>query len=363
MVVADDEGIEEAARRLKENKLVAFPTETVYGLGANALSKEAILKIFEAKQRPLTDPLIVHVSNFEEGCKYVEFESPNIKKLAEYLALKLWPGPLTMILRAKEEIPDEVTASTGFVGIRVPESTIAQKLLQKCKLPIAAPSANRFGHVSPTKSGHVYSDLSHYDLLILENDEKMRIGIESTVIKLEIINSNLSIQIFRQGGVSVERLKIILSEFTKSTHLFVQVKNIAEPSPGQEITHYSPELDTFMFNKIEFDEKKENLKLKFDGKMMNFELKKIVLIDFFQQNISFKESFLEYYDLCKDGDVKKAAQEIYSLLRKAEEVEKAKFCLIFNPNVISNVEILQNKDSLPALFDRLFRSCSGRISE
>ena len=138
---------------------MAFPTETVYGLGANALDADACVSIFTSKGRPLTDPLIVHVHSLDQALTLLDQSDLEIVSLFKKLASRYWPGPLTMVVQANLKlIPNMITAETGFVGLRMPNHEIALDLLRTSQVPIAAPSANKFGHVSPTKAEHVYND-------------------------------------------------------------------------------------------------------------------------------------------------------------------------------------------------------------
>jgi L-threonylcarbamoyladenylate synthase len=173
------ESLAPCVEHLKRGGLVAFPTETVYGLGAHALDASAVLSIFEAKGRPLTDPVIVHVLDRQSALPLIQFDgSAAVETVFEHLATEFWPGPLTLVLRANPQlVPDCVTASTGFVGIRAPKHAVARLLLEASNgMPIAAPSANRFGHVSPTRAQHVFEDLCTQDckheILVLDGDHE-----------------------------------------------------------------------------------------------------------------------------------------------------------------------------------------------
>ena len=272
IIPASEEGLSQAAEALKEGGLVAFPTETVYGLGANALNEEAVRAIFTAKGRPLTDPLIVHVTGMAKALELVDV-SGDAKRAFVSLGNLFWPGPLTIIVKAAPCIPSAITADTGFVGIRVPNHPLSRALLEKCDLPLAAPSANRFGHVSPTKSSHVEADfLGHHaakNVLILngEADEERQdqsmvtctVGIESTVIK--IISEEKKIQILRQGAVIKRQIEEALQEIDLEYEVEVVLRAVKmEPSspdkitpgqestvqsqqaPGQAITHYAPDV-------------------------------------------------------------------------------------------------------------------------
>lgn len=367
VVKADNHAFSEATERLKAGKLVAFPTETVYGLGANALDPEAVLRIFDAKKRPLTDPLIVHIYSFKDINELVQFKTQRVESIVNLLAKTFWPGPLTLVLPATDRIPELITASTGLVGIRIPDSKVAIELLKTCQLPIAAPSANRFGHVSPTTAAHVFNDLNHYDLMILEQDSQIKVGIESTVLKVEDVSNEIALTVFRKGGVSVSQLKKSLESFTAETGIKgvvrvvnKQVKNKAEPSPGQELTHYAPELQTFLLNQF-----LTKLQEKIDVETENRErfslvLKQTVFIDFNETNVHLKNDFLEYFDLSPIGDISEAARNVYKTLRLAERVENAEYCFIFNLKLVEN-EKVSHPERINAIFDRIYRSASGKM--
>ena len=175
---------------IQAGKLVAFPTETVYGLGANALNAEACLDIFRSKGRPLTDPLIVHVHSLEHALTLLDQSCPEIVELFKKLAIEYWPGPLTMVVKANLDlIPSMITAETGFVGLRMPNHPIALELIKESGLPIAAPSANKFGHVSPTKAEHVYKDFHQDSEVYIIDGISCSFGIESTVMKISFNQS------------------------------------------------------------------------------------------------------------------------------------------------------------------------------
>ncbi|MFO8021923.1 MAG: L-threonylcarbamoyladenylate synthase, partial [Perlabentimonas sp.] len=170
--------LEIAAKYIQEGNLVAFPTETVYGLGANALNPLAVAKIFELKERPSFDPLIIHIANLHQLEKLVLTQDERVYKLAE----KFWPGPLTMVLPKSNIVPDIVTSGLSTVGIRMPNNDIALELISKSGCPVAAPSANKFGRISPTTPAHVKKQLPNVDYIL--DGDKTTVGIESTIIKL-----------------------------------------------------------------------------------------------------------------------------------------------------------------------------------
>ena len=166
-----------------------MPTETVYGLGANALDADACRSIFTAKGRPLTDPLIVHVHSVEQALTLMDQKQENaemILQLFQELAKAYWPGPLTIVVRANLDlVPSLITAETGWVGLRMPNSPIALELIKTANVPVAAPSANKFGHVSPSKAQHVYDDFHLDSEVAILDGGPCSFGIESTVMKIE----------------------------------------------------------------------------------------------------------------------------------------------------------------------------------
>jgi len=216
-----------AASLLRARRLVAFPTETVYGLGANALDAEAVKRIFEAKGRPLTSPLIVHVA-CEEMLPRVVAGWPD---RAHELTQKFWPGPLTLVLPKKPAVPDLVTAGLPTVGVRMPAHPLALALIKECDLPLAAPSANRFTELSPTTAEHVRRSLGDRVGFILDGGP-CSVGIESTVLSLATERPTL----LRPGGISRTQIENVIGPIE------VLTKHTEGPhaSPGQHPKHYSP---------------------------------------------------------------------------------------------------------------------------
>lgn len=225
----EPERIRPAADALRKGELVAFPTETVYGLGANALDARAVARIFVAKGRPADDPLIVHLAE----TAWLPRAAAEIPPVAWRLADAFWPGPLTLILPKRQEIPDLVTAGKGTVAVRVPAHPVALALIRSADVLVAAPSANRFGHISPTRASHVLADLGEQIEILVDGGET-HIGIESTVLDL----TSAIPTILRPGGVTREQLSGLLGEA-------VAVRGAAtaegpQASPGLLQQHYSP---------------------------------------------------------------------------------------------------------------------------
>ena len=228
--------MEQAAAILRGGGLVAFATETVYGLGANALSAEAVAGIFEAKGRPAWDPLIVHVASLEQMRGIVEVSGEPVEQV-RVLAEAFWPGPLTMLLPRAGVIPDAVTAGRPLVGVRVPGHPAAIALLQTAGVPVAAPSANRFGHVSPTTAEHVFSDLGGRIDAVLDAGP-CAVGVESTVLEVGVT----PMVVYRAGAVTAEMISGVSGV---PVAMFVAGERSgapeALPSPGVGLRHYAPE--------------------------------------------------------------------------------------------------------------------------
>ncbi|PXW92057.1 L-threonylcarbamoyladenylate synthase [Streptohalobacillus salinus] len=227
----NDENIKEAAQFLKAHEVVAFPTETVYGLGADATSEIAIDKIFKAKGRPSDNPLIVHLSNVEQLAQYVE----TIPTKARLLIDAFMPGPLTIVLKSNGTIAKNVTAGLDTVGVRIPDHPAARQLIEAAGRPIAAPSANLSGKPSPTSAVHVFQDLNGKIKAILDGGPT-GVGVESTVVDC----TKDELTILRPGGVTKQELETVLQEAV--IDLTEAETKVAPKSPGMKYTHYEPEV-------------------------------------------------------------------------------------------------------------------------
>ena len=231
--------IKRAAEVLQHGGLVAFPTETVYGLGAHALDVAAVREIFSAKERPEWDPLIVHVADIAMAQMLVTRTPPAFDELAK----KFWPGPLTLVVYKAAHVPDEVTARRNTVALRPPRHPVASALLAEAQLPIAAPSANRFGRPSPTRAQHVVEDLGNRVDLILDAGPTP-LGVESTVLDL----TQSPPAILRPGGVSLEELEAVLGPVTMSKCVTDQVEVKGLRGPGMTAKHYAPSATVELFD-------------------------------------------------------------------------------------------------------------------
>ena len=237
--------IEEAARILKAGGLVAFPTETVYGLGGNGLDKEAARKIYAAKGRPSDNPLILHVSKMEEVYPLVE----SVPEKAKLLMESFWPGPLTLILKKSKIVPLESTGGLDTVAIRCPDNAMTLELIERAGLPVAGPSANLSGSPSPTEASHVYHDLSGRIEGILD-DGAVGIGVESTILDMSTDRPTL----LRPGAITLEDLTEVLGEKPEIDPTLLGKKmedGFIPKAPGMKYRHYAPKAEMILFCSLE----------------------------------------------------------------------------------------------------------------
>lgn len=272
------------AKQLQRGDLVAIPTETVYGLAANALNEVACQAIFTAKDRPTSDPLIVHVRTKSEAKQLTEWND-----LAENLAQLFWPGPLTLILPKKDCIPDIVTSGRPSVAIRIPSHPIARKLLQWCGCPLAAPSANQFSYISPTTAKHVKDSLNGKIGAILDGGPT-QIGLESTILDIRDPAKPI---LLRPGGLSRHQLEKVIKVPLLATT--VNKNDEAPLAPGQLEKHYSPRTPLILHQQIP-----ENMNPAF----AYVEFKK-----------ACKPSPRNKFHLTENGDGAEAARSLFNLLR------------------------------------------------
>jgi L-threonylcarbamoyladenylate synthase len=289
-MMEDNEAIHRAAEIIKKGGLVAFPTETVYGLGADAFNPLAVARIFEVKKRPYFDPLIVHVSDPADLEMLVRKIPSNAKKLIE----RFWPGPLTVVLLRKKEVPDIVNAGLPTVAIRMPNHPMALSLIEQADCPIAAPSANPFGYLSPTTAEHVRDQLGDEIDFILDGGP-CEVGVESTIISF----SGKKPGLLRPGGVPLEEIESIIGT--------VEVNPIEEgrpAAPGMLPRHYAPRTPII----LDWDEKN------FDSNKG----KKVGLLAFREPKRSLK--FLHVEILSKKGDFREAAANLFAAIRRLDNL-------------------------------------------
>ena len=223
--------IDEAANVIKDGGLVVFPTETVYGLGANALDSEAVKKIFIAKGRPQDNPLIIHIADKDDLYKY----GKNVSKIAKDLADKFWPGPMTLIVEKNNLIPDVTSANLSTIGIRMPSDEVAREFIKKSNVAIAAPSANISGRPSPTDVKRCIEDLDGRVDYILGCNES-EVGVESTIVDVSVYPPC----VLRPGGITLEMLKEVCQDIYMDKGIIGKDANIKPKAPGMKYTHYSP---------------------------------------------------------------------------------------------------------------------------
>lgn len=231
---ATEESIEKAVAIIKNGGVVGLPTETVYGLGANAFDSSAVEKIFEAKGRPKDNPMIVHVSSIDEVYPLVKEFPENAKKLAE----KYWPGPLTIIMPKSDKVPARTSGNLDTVAVRMPSHPVMRKVIEKSGCPIAAPSANLSGSPSPTNAKYVFDDMDGRIELIIDGGE-CEVGLESTVITLATEKPRL----LRPGGITPEQLEEVLGEIVIDKAVKSKLEeNAKAASPGMKYKHYAPKI-------------------------------------------------------------------------------------------------------------------------
>ena len=308
----DFELIKKCSETLKKGGTVVFPTETVYGLGANALDKNAVEKIFAAKNRPSDNPLIIHIGKKSQANDIAREITENSKKLMEFF----WPGPLTIIFKKKANIPDSVTCGLDTVAVRMPENKIALELLKESGIPVAAPSANISGKPSGTDVLHVIDDLKgKVDIII--NGGLSKIGIESTVIDM---TGNIPM-ILRPGIVTLEQISTVIGYTEYDSALDSDNKNAVPKSPGQKYRHYSPESQMILFrgakNQIERAVNEKYRKLTNDGK-------KVIILCVDERKNVFEGIT---YSMGSEKNPISISSNLFRLLRKADE-EKTDFILV-----------------------------------
>ena len=228
--------IADAAQVLRRGGLVAFPTETVYGLGANALDPIAVGRIFAAKGRPATDPVIVHLAAADD----MRLVASHVPALAWELAARFWPGPLTLILEKRATVSDSITAGLATVAVRVPSHPVARALIEAAGVPIAAPSANRFSRPSPTHAAHVTADLGDAVDVVVDGGATS-IGVESTILDLTVSPPLIR----RPGGVSREQIAVVVPDVRSVAE--VVAESHPQVAPGQLLRHYAPRATTTLY--------------------------------------------------------------------------------------------------------------------
>lgn len=291
-----------AKKLLTEGKLVAIPTETVYGLAANGLDETAVAGIFSAKNRPTFDPLILHVASIEQA----QSLCTDWPEMADKLARAFWPGPLTLILPKADHVPDLTTSGQPTVGIRMPNNRLTLELLRTLPFPLAAPSANPFGYVSPTNAQHVADQLGDRIDYILDDGE-CSVGIESTIIAID----NGAPKVLRLGGLSLERIAEILG-VPVLEHLN---QNSNPQAPGQLDQHYSPRCKLIALNTMPAADIDPSVSIIYFSKD-KAQRGSDNISSYGSVNIS---SYGSHYYLSDSGDTNQAASNLFSTLRRLDQ--------------------------------------------
>ncbi|MCS4436101.1 L-threonylcarbamoyladenylate synthase [Aquiflexum gelatinilyticum] len=285
--------ISKAKTLLEQGQLVGIPTETVYGLAGNALNPDAVAKIFATKNRPDFDPLILHTSGMERVHDFVK----EIPFPLDLLASKFWPGPLTLLLPKKEIVPDLVTSGLDTVAVRVPSHPLTNELLSELDFPLAAPSANPFGYISPTKASHVNDQLGDKIAYILDGGD-CEVGLESTIVGLE----EGEVTVYRLGGLDLNAIREVVGEVRVMTHSSSNPK-----SPGMLKSHYSP-TKPFILGKL------EDLVLEYSTRGIPF-----AILSFYQKFISLDQS--KQIQLSQTKDLNEAAKNLFAAMRALDTMD------------------------------------------
>lgn len=300
--------MDKAADLIRVGEVVAFPTETVYGLGADGLNKEAIKKIYSAKGRPGDNPLILHVDSIEM-LKTLVVDVPTE---AYICSEKFWPGPLTILFKKSDLVPDIITAGLDTVAIRMPSHPVALELIKKAGRPIAAPSANTSGRPSPTRASHVVEDMNGKIAMIIDGGET-GVGLESTVLDL----TEKEPMILRPGGVTLEDLLEVLPNVSIDPGLLEGSNNDITPkSPGQKYRHYAPKASMILFSG---DRDKIVQKIIQTAKKQEKENKKVGLLVTEENKEEY--SFDNVVVMGSSKDIKTIAHGLFDAIRRLDEME------------------------------------------
>ena len=327
--------IDIAVQLLNKNDVVAMPTETVYGLAAKIDSEVAIKKIFSTKERPFFDPLIVHVASIEQA----KACASEWNEVTDFLAKTFWPGPLTLVLPKAAHISDLITAGLPSVGLRWPKHPIAQQLIKRVGVPLAAPSANKFGRTSPTKFQHVKEEFS--DAVFVVEGDPSAIGIESTVLSVKKQNDIYRLAILRKGAI----LKSEMTQKLEATeHRFEWAETLDKrESPGQMQHHYMPSIPFIVC-------RNSQMKLSELSELLNQRLAELPDVIEGVKIIKPKSVIKKIEFLKLSEDPAQAAREVYSQLRAAS---------LRSPDALCFIQTSAHSGELwESVFDRLYKAAS-----
>ncbi|MDX2160446.1 MAG: L-threonylcarbamoyladenylate synthase [bacterium] len=329
--------IDIAAQAIRDGRLVAFPTETVYGLGAKATDADAVARIFAAKQRPTTDPIIVHIASVAA----LEGVAVDVPALAYTLAAQFWPGALTLVLRRADLIPANVSAGRTTVAVRMPDHSVARALIEAAGLPIAAPSANTFSRPSATTAAHVLHDLEdHVDVIL--NGGAARIGLESTVLDL---TGSVPI-ILRPGGVTLEALRTVIPNL-QVRERFRAADETAD-SPGELLRHYAPNAALYL---LVGDVEQVNRYMRDHSAALRLQGVRVGILAPDEEADAFRGDGVPVVALGSRGDLAGIGHGLFAHLREIDRL---------NVDVIL-IRAFPREGLGAALWDRLVRAAEGRV--
>lgn len=336
--IKDDE-IKQAAASIKNGNLVVFPTETVYGIGANGLNENAVNKIFEAKGRASDNPLILHISDK----KMLDNLVKNIGEIEYRLIDKFWPGPLTIIMEKKDIVPYNVTAGLDTVAIRMPENKIALKLIEESKLPIAAPSANISGKPSGTNITDIIEELKEKVDIIIDGGNA-KIGLESTVIR---VVDNIPV-ILRPGKITPDDIQKVVGQVKIDKNVYIKPeKDVKVLSPGMKYKHYAPDSKCLLI----CSDSNENIVNNINKILEENSNKNIIVLSTTENIAKYKAETI--LDLGSNRNYEEISQRIFSLLRKVDS---------YNPDLVI-IEGVKKEGIGIAIMNRLIRACAYNIIE
>lgn len=336
----DYEIIREGAEYIKKGQLVAFPTETVYGLGANALDAGAVRRIFEAKGRPSDNPLIVHIGEIDDINELVA----HIPSSARLLMDKYWPGPLTLVLKKSSSVPAEVTAGLDTVAIRMPSHPVANALIRESGVPIAAPSANKSGRPSPTLAKHVIEDLSGRIPFIIDGGE-CSVGLESTVLDM----SRDTPIILRPGGITKEMIEDTIGSIEVDRRVLTPPMEGEEiRSPGMKYTHYAPNAPVVI---VEGNIDYMADKIRKVAKYYSSKYKKIIVLSTEETALMYGDEDFTVFIMGSRAEPSTIASNLFALLRECDER---------NADIIIAEGVEETHEGL-AIMNRMLRAAAFRV--
>lgn len=330
----EKELIQQAADQILAGGIVAFPTETVYGLGANAFDEKAAMHVYEAKGRPSDNPLIVHIADFEQ----IRDVAKHVPKSAAMLMKAFWPGPLTIIFEKNQNIPDSITGGLSTVAVRMPANQIARDFIRACGVPIAAPSANTSGRPSPTRASHVLEDLNGRVHAIIDGGEVL-LGLESTIVDV----CHEKPRVLRTGFISSDEISDVIGMPVEDKKNKVHQEEVPL-APGMKYTHYAPKAILYIVDRTKFQ--KETLEPLMDS--IKKDGKKAAIVGTLEHADFYSKK--TFFSLGSRQDDEEVAKNFYHVLRQLDEQQIE----------VAYVEDLSDLPLGNALMERLEKAAGGR---